>query len=151
MSTYTRKRCPICKSVLEHWRKNNEFWRTHIGIAVERCPMCKRNIRCGSNVEVIMLKHPNLFVAQYLAFDAIKSALFGAAFGLLFWGFVRRYGIGPEMSILFSIIILFVLHCLSLKRSIKDSISRTSSYEYCKTLREMGLINDDQLEAVRPQ
>ena len=93
MSTYTRKRCPACNSVLGSWRKNNEYWRTHIGPAVEACPKCKRNIRCSSNVEFIMLKKPKLFIAQYLGIDAIKSALFGLGLGTLFWCFVGEYWI----------------------------------------------------------
>ena len=141
MSTYTSKRCPRCGSVIEGWRKNNEYWRTHIGPAIEVCPKCKKYIRCSSNVEFIMLKKPKLFIAQYLGVDAIKSVLFGSVFGSLFWCFVRESAFGLVWPVLSAIIILFVLHCLALKKLIKDSINRTADPQYCEVLRKMGLID----------
>ena len=147
MSTYTRKRCPACGSIIQNWHKDNEHWRTHIRPAVELCPMCNRHIRRSPNVEFIMLKNPKLFIAKYLFVDAIKSILFGVGFGGIAWCFLDKYGIGLELSTLFAIVALFILHCLSLKRAVENSITRTSSYEYCAVLREMGLITESQMKA----
>lgn len=146
MSTYTKRRCPGCGYVVENWRKNNEYWRTHIGPAVEECPKCKRYLRCGSNEEFIMLKNPKWFITQYLLVDLIKSILYGGIIGsMLFFcidgGELITWGIYATVSI----VIMFVLHCIALKRAIRNSLERTSSYEYRQILRNMWLISESQL------
>ena len=146
MSTYTRRRCPRCGYVLENWHKNNEFWRTHIGPAVEVCPRCRSYLTVDSNVEFIMLKHPKLFIAQYLCVDLIKSVIFGGLIGLLLCLWAESESTLVKYAcIIVPIFIFLILHCLALKKSIDQSLERTSEYEYRNVLRCKGLINISKL------
>jgi hypothetical protein len=143
MSTYTKKRCPGCGYVLENWHKDNEFWRTRIGPAAIPCPRCRRYLSCDSNVEFIMLKHPKLFIAQFLLIDLFKSAIFGGLLGLLLCSLL-------DLDVYFlcsaiSIVIFFVLHCVALKLEISRSLKRTSEYQYRDVLRRLGRLHISKL------
>ena len=141
MSTHVRRKCPYCKYVIKDWHINNEYWRTHIGVAVEKCPSCGKYVRCGNNVEVIMIKDQTAFIAKYLIVDLIKSVLYGVILGCLLSVFVCD-GNHKGIFSLVGIIVLFVLHYLALKQDIKDSNERTKNIEYCQILRKLNLISE---------
>ena len=143
MSTYTRRKCPVCGYELEGWHKNNEYWRDKIGKPFEECPNCKRNIRNSQYKEFIMIDKPKLFIVFYVIVDLFKSLVFGGMLGFLIAGVVLKIDSTPAImfSAILGFVLLLILHCVSFKKAISESIERTSDLAYCEYLYNNGLIS----------
>ena len=146
MSTYTKKKCPICGYTLQGWTKDNEFWRDRIGEPFQRCPNCKRDIRRIGYDEYIKIENHKTFIFKYLLVDFIKSVIIGGVLGVFL---LTAFDIFFDEELMLSIFVcsapiisLFTIHCLVLKIIINRSLYRTKDLDYCKRLYDNRYITE---------